>query len=172
MLYLIFYYYSKVSELQKKNYLLVHYDNLLYIDSEEEFILDVNITEKAISNYNVNESNSNINNNITSAPLRVWNYIKTNKTDVYMHVMAMRNDYKIDDLSIASLQSGYVLYGVVKMIKYDNIPLSYHHRYLLSDFGYASISELDGNRYTYFFISNTIYATTTTTTAITIDMTL
>jgi hypothetical protein len=39
---------------------------------------------------------------------------------------------------------GKPLHGVVRLIKYDKIPKSFRHRYLLSDFGIVSISAEEG----------------------------
>lgn len=84
---------------------------------------------------------------------RMWKKLQSNNTSIYLHVLFIKKgavtETPGDDVSDGSLitpdmlRQGHVLAGVVNMIKYDKIPKSFSHRYLLSDFGWANISEND-----------------------------
>lgn len=59
-----------------------------------------------------------------------------------------------DDVTSTLIRSGKALYDVINMVKYDRIPKSFKHRYLLSDFGFVDIGENDRNNAA--MLSNTI----------------
>jgi len=114
--------------------LLIHQKHLKYNESQVELTFDLQIT-----------NNSNDNNNIViSKPM--WNNIHSNSTtkSVYLHVLIRKSQIeKVDNITYNMFKEGSALYGVVNMIKFDKIPKSFKHRYLLSDFGLVNISESD-----------------------------
>ena len=68
----------------------------------------------------------------THAMPKIWRMTHQNQSEVYLHVF----------LTTETAQStGDTLHGVVKLIKYEKIPKSFKHRYLLSDFGYVQMTD-------------------------------
>jgi hypothetical protein len=53
------------------------------------------------------------------------------------------NQLEYNDITSTLIRSGKALYDVINMVKYDKIPKSFKHRYLLSDFGWIDINEDD-----------------------------
>lgn len=68
-----------------------------------------------------------------------WKIIHNNQSSVYLHVLVSSEDI----LKSNTQSHGSMLHGSVKLIKYDKIPKSFRHRYLLSDFGWVNVSADD-----------------------------
>ena len=114
--------------------LLVHQKQLKYNESQVELTYDLQIT-------NNDNDNSSV---VVSKPM--WNNIHSNSTtkSIYLHVLIRKSQIeKVDNITYNMFKEGSALYGVVNMIKFDKIPKSFKHRYLLSDFGLVNISESD-----------------------------
>ncbi len=88
---------------------------------------------------------------------RIFELIQSNKSSVYLHVVAIKHEFGYLDRIKSDMsrpggisipphhyQVGDLLYGAVKMVKYDFIPRSFQYRYLLADFGLVSQTELEG----------------------------
>lgn len=112
-------------------------DNILFHDSPEEYTIDLSLL---FNKSNLFDSGQNV----SIAHPKIWSILTSNRSDVYMHVLAIQEDVKADVINATFLQSGFGLYGMVGMVKYDPIPSHYHHRYLLSDFGYVQMSDIEG----------------------------
>ena len=104
-----------------------------------------------------------ISNSIT-APQSIWATVQSNGSSVYLHVLLTRvnpavrstTDMRIskmnnDIIDKKALSHGEALYGVVGLIKYDKVPRYYQHRYLLSDFGWAEVSPIEGKTWMILF---------------------
>ena len=79
-----------------------------------------------------------------SVPASMWSVVTSNRTDLYLHVLLVASES--DVITATMVSQGVALYGNVKMIKYDKIPKSFRQRYLLSDFGWVNVSDLDASR--------------------------
>lgn len=78
-------------------------------------------------------------------PVALWDVIHANASNVYLHALLMKNGQKAF-VSASDIKSGDALHGSVQLIKYETIPKSFKHRYLLSDFGLVSMSTRDMER--------------------------
>lgn len=119
--------------------LLLHQKNLQYNQSQVELNFDLKIS--------TNNNNNNINdNNDIAISSNMWNIIHSNSTlrSIYLHVLIRKSQIsKEDNITAVLFREGSALYGIVNMVKFDKIPLSFKHRYLLSDFGLVNISDSD-----------------------------
>lgn len=87
---------------------------------------------------------------------KIWQAIRDNSTDVFLHVIISRSDSDSDshsdyeltaqhekNITESDVHAGIALYGTVRLVKHDVVPKHFKHRHLLSDFGYAEISDDD-----------------------------
>jgi hypothetical protein len=85
--------------------------------------------------------------NITSSSLRsrdLWKKLQSNSTSVYLHILLVHHSRRRNAVvSKDDYASGLALHNRIQMIKYDKIPRSYRHRFLLSDFGWVSVDPED-----------------------------
>lgn len=75
----------------------------------------------------------------------IWKRLAGNNSGIFLHAVivherAVKSLNK--ELNVKDIESGYVLYGVIQMIKHDVIPHHYHQRYLLSDFGWVEMDSI------------------------------
>lgn len=116
--------------------LILYQKQLKYNESQVELKFDLNIVDDL---KNINENNIAISNSM-------WNNIQSNSTtrSIYFHVLIRKSHIeKVNNITSNLFKEGSALYGVVNMIKFDKIPKSFKHRYLLSDFGLVNTSDSD-----------------------------
>ena len=87
----------------------------------------------------VNDFEIDINITTTSFPSRnIWKKLHMNSTSIYLHILLLHHNLKKTIVSKDDYLQGLALHSRIQMIKIDNLPKSFRHRYLLSDFGLVS----------------------------------
>lgn len=85
---------------------------------------------------------------VFAASSAVLQGLRSNSSDVYLHVVLVKCDGTgkpiTSDVSAKTLAAGDALYDVIRMTKHAPVPASFKHRYLLSDFGWAEHSAVEG----------------------------
>ena len=69
----------------------------------------------------------------------LWESLRSNRSSVFLHVILARHG-PLEQLSISSMKTGDILFGSVELVKFDFIPKSFHHRFLLTDLGLVSMT--------------------------------
>ena len=100
---------------------------------------------------------------VVSAPDNIWQQIRTNQSSVYLHVLLLRSHSmesssssptttslprKWETITAKHIAEGSALHGAVGLIKYDKVPKHFKQRYLLSDFGWVNMTNLEGEERT------------------------
>lgn len=84
-----------------------------------------------------------------NAPNIFFEMIHQNKSNIFLNFLLFKHEnsdrFMKNRITKQMFVEGEVLFGNVKMIKYDKIPKFFHYRYLLSDFGWINISPEEGN---------------------------
>ena len=122
--------------------LLMYRKGLVFDKDEPEVSIHLTIVEETATELQTPRENST--DILAIAPRLVWSHIKANRSDVYLHVLAIQDGHEVDEISSSLIRSGSVLYGAINMIKYDVIPRHFRHRYLLTDWGIGAMTALDG----------------------------
>lgn len=118
----------------KKGVILWQKDDLKYQILQSELTKEIKLLHSdSLSSTTFKPDNES---NFEISP-KFWKIIRSNQSTVYLHVLVSADD----SLKSDSQPHTSVLYGSVKLIKYDRIPKSFRHRYLLSDFGWVNIPE-------------------------------
>lgn len=147
---------SNLAELRKNQQILFEKRQLIHTSNQSLLALDLVLTSNSSqSTSSLNEANINYEKaGIAHLPNKYLDIIHNNKSSIFFNFLLLKLD---DDTSTGGLitkqhiSSGKVLFGNVKMIKYDVIPRHFHHRYLLSDFGLVQQSEIAGKDNNKFF---------------------
>ena len=152
--------FSNLSKLYETKQVVFERQGLLHSEENEIYSIDVTL-QSALSGIGHRSQGSEANANeslIREVSPHIFELIQSNKSSVYLHVLVMKNELGYLDQIKSGMsrpggisipphhyQVGDLLYGAVKMIKYDFIPKSFQYRYLLADFGLVHQTELEGN---------------------------
>ncbi len=143
-------------ELRKNQQILFEKQQLIHTSNQSLLALDLVLTSNSSQGTSsLNEANINHEKaGIAHLPKKYLDIIHNNKSSIFFNFLLLKLD---EDTSTGGLitkqhiSSGKVLFGNVKMIKYDVIPRHFHHRYLLSDLGLVQQSEIAGKDTYQFF---------------------
>ena len=137
-----------ISQLSKTNSLLLwEKHDLVFNKLQKEISYDIKLIHKTyLDKNNLNSISNNNDTHTLLAPTELWSKLRKNQSSVFLHVLVTMNanDPQNDDLSRQSKKQWELLYGSVRLVKYDVIPKIYRHRYLLSDFGWVNITADEG----------------------------
>lgn len=137
----------KLSELRSNDQILFEKHHLRYNVTQASMTVELSINDASTeSTCKVGGTCSSSDVVVKNVASRFWKQIKSNKTDVFLHVVMISSDNMDDQINHTAISSGKALYGHVRMIKYDKIPKSYRQRYLLSDFGWVDTSAQEAER--------------------------
>lgn len=138
----------------KMNYLLWEKNDLTFSKLEKEMTHEIKIIDSSVAKKN---SMTSSNTTVIIATSDIWSKLRKNQTAVYLHVLVTPTmkrkqpksasdmvEVETEELDLLSANDEADplpnLFGSVKLVKYDVIPKSFRHRYLLSDFGWVNIS--------------------------------
>lgn len=131
----------KISKIREQGMLLMQHE--INFDDEQELSFDFILYRREKHTVNLDVSSQSEPHKFQLKSKKMWESLQFNQSNVYLHALVTRGS-EIDEISSNHLRNGTALYGVVGLIKYDIIPKTFRHRYLLSDFGLVNISEVDG----------------------------
>ena len=132
-----------------KDLILARHSGLVHHDSQEDVSIQVTIVQDEATRVEHNKVVAAAAAAAVPLPVpvpvvkraseRIWAALHGNRSDVFLHVLAVRGDGAYADsganVTAAAQQEGDALHGVVRMVKYDVIPKYFKHRYLLADLG-------------------------------------
>lgn len=75
----------------------------------------------------------------------IFKKLRSNSTQMFLHVVAVTAGVPLNQVNSTLMSSGNMLHGYVQMAKYDVVPKSFRHRYLLSDFGWVNMNPVEGD---------------------------
>jgi hypothetical protein len=158
----LFYFCSDISELRKKQQILFEKKNISHSYNQETLSVDLRIYDSSLNisqlvSYHTEKSLSS---NISYVPTskKFFNILQQNKSSLFVNFILFksasseslfdtrRNQGIYKEINKQMINNGEVLFGNVKMIKYDFIPKFFHFRYLLSDLGLVELSEVEKKR--------------------------
>ena len=127
------------SAIMNKDVIVWSSNELTFSRIQEEVTKDIMVTfpDRTLVPADVNKSYKN---STVIFPLSngIWSKLRNNQSTCFLHVLIQ---------SHGVLSGGSTLHGSVQLIKYDIIPKSFRHRYLLSDFNLVNISAADGKSF-------------------------
>lgn len=154
---------SNVADLRRNQRIIFQKQNLIHTANQSLLSLDLRLHAEDSSLSSsiekdqtaVGDQNPGGMSEVVTAqvPKKFFDFIQNNKSSIYFNFLLFKHETEdgrspiLSDATVTKQQltSGSVLFGNVKMIKYDVIPRHFHHRYLLSDFGLVKQSEIAGN---------------------------
>ena len=133
----------RVSKIRESGLMIFEQEGLRFKKDQPEIVVEVVLNRSRSDSVaaQIQDPSSPVQVPIKSKQL--WKALHSNQSNVYLHAFIHRG-VAIDDVTNMHLRNGTVLYGIVGLVKYDKIPKSFRHRFLLSDFGWATMSEEDG----------------------------
>lgn len=128
-----------VSKLEKDNRLLIHLSNLTFHNENDADHIEINLN---IADSNDSSNSTTTGNSVHVPSDKIWKSVQNNQSAVFLHALTVKHTdtgEPPDLITRETINSGQGAYGIINLIKYDHIPKSFRHRYLLSDFGFEDL---------------------------------
>lgn len=140
------YYVRDIAALRAEEKIVFERHGLIHNLHDEDMHVDLLLRDKEYPDLNETVVGNITQQEVFASP-ELWRQIRTNQSEVYLHVVLLRTSPSKAMQTVVmprDFQSGEALTGYVCLIKHDKVPRRYRHRYLLSDFGLVNVSATDG----------------------------